>query len=72
ERMWSQRQSSSESIVNRGIARGEVAANADPTLLVEIGTALILQRLLITGDKVDSPFIEHVVDDVILPYARGI
>ncbi|MEX5634632.1 TetR/AcrR family transcriptional regulator [Parafrankia sp. FMc2] len=69
ERMWSQRRSSSESIVNRGIARGEISPEADPALLIELGTALILQRLLITGDPVDRPFIEHIVDDLIMPYA---
>ncbi|WP_018635413.1 TetR/AcrR family transcriptional regulator [Parafrankia elaeagni] len=69
ERMWSQRRSSSESIVNRGIARGEVSPEADPTILIELGTALILQRLLITGDPVDRPFVEHIVDDLIMPYA---
>ncbi|MCK9902715.1 TetR family transcriptional regulator [Parafrankia colletiae] len=69
ERMWSQRRSSSESIVNRGIARGEVSPEADPAILIELGTALILQRLLITGDPVDRSFVEHIVDDLIIPYA---
>ncbi|EFC86266.1 TetR/AcrR family transcriptional regulator [Parafrankia sp. EUN1f] len=72
ERMWNQRMTTSEGIVNRGIARGEVGASADPNILVEVGTAMILQRLLITGDPVDGAFVEHIVDDVILPYARGI
>ncbi|ABW15252.1 TetR/AcrR family transcriptional regulator [Frankia sp. Mgl5] len=72
ERMWSQRKMMSEVIITRGIARGEITPEADPAILMEIGTALILQRLLITGDPVDSAFIEHVVDDVIIAYAsRG-
>ncbi|WP_018501469.1 TetR/AcrR family transcriptional regulator [Parafrankia discariae] len=70
ERMWSQRKSMSEVIITRGIARGEITPTADPNILMEVGTALILQRLLITGDPVDPAFIAHVVDDVIIAYAR--
>ncbi|WP_462203171.1 TetR/AcrR family transcriptional regulator [Frankia sp. CcWB3] len=67
--LWMQRQASSEAIIERGIARGEVRPDVDRTVLIELGTAVILQRVLLTGDPVDQTFLEMIVDDIMIRYA---
>ncbi|SNQ47329.1 putative TetR-family transcriptional regulator [Frankia canadensis] len=67
--MWTQRDASSRAIVEHGIARGELQPNVDGSILTEIGTAIILQRVLVTGDPVDRPFLETIVDDIVIRYA---
>ena len=70
--LLAQRKAASDVIVHRGIARGEISTSADRTVLMELGPALVLQRILLSGDPVDAPFIERIVDDLIVPYAvRG-
>jgi len=69
--LWSQRQSIWNAIVARAAERGEIRPGADPTMLMELGTALILQRVLMTGDPVDRAYLSRIVDDVVLPYAQG-
>jgi AcrR family transcriptional regulator len=54
-------------IVSRAVARGELPPDADPDLLHEVAPALVFFRLLFSGQQVDEPFLEHVVDDVLIP-----
>jgi AcrR family transcriptional regulator len=53
--------------VARAIARGEVPATTDTALLAEISSAVLLTRLLVTGEPLDDAFVEHLVDGVLLP-----
>ncbi len=64
--LWAELRAAAEIIVERAIARGEIRPDVDRTVLVEIGTALVLQRVLMSGDCVDRHFLEHIVDDVML------
>jgi AcrR family transcriptional regulator len=64
--LWAGRRAAAEIIVERGVARGEIRPDVDRTVLIELGTALILQRVLMSGDSVDRHFLEHIVDDVML------
>jgi AcrR family transcriptional regulator len=57
----------SKVIVDRAIARGELAAGSDPLLLHEVAGALWFHRILVVGAPVDDAFIAHVVDDVLIP-----
>jgi len=36
-------------------------------LVAEVATAMLLHRLVLTGEAVDEPFVRHIVDDVLLP-----
>lgn len=36
-------------------------------LLAEVATALVVHRVVVTGEPGDEPFVRHVVDDVLLP-----
>jgi AcrR family transcriptional regulator len=56
--------------VARAVARGELPAGADHTLLAEISSAMLLSRLLVTGEPLDAAFAQQLVDDVLLPLLR--
>ena len=54
-------------VIARAAARGQVPATADGALLAEISSAVLLTRLLVTGEPLDDAFTEHLVDAVLLP-----
>ena len=54
-------------IVDRAVGRGELPAHADPDLLHQVAPAMVLFRLLICAQPADEPYLEHVVDDVLVP-----
>ena len=54
-------------VIARAAARGQVRAAADGALLAEISSAVLLSRLLVTGDPLDDAFTQHLVDAVLLP-----
>jgi Tetracyclin repressor-like, C-terminal domain len=64
-RFWSERLKLDAAIVERAIARGEVAADVDPERVIEAVLGPIHLRLLLTGEAVDERFIEGVVDLVV-------
>lgn len=53
--------------VARAVTRGDLPASADHTLLAEIGSAMLLSRLLVTGEPLDDAFVAHLVEAVLLP-----
>ncbi|CAO5242660.1 TetR/AcrR family transcriptional regulator [Frankia sp. AgKG'84/4] len=61
-----QRDASWRAIAEKAVARGELRAAVDGSLLAEIGTAVIVQRVMLTGDPVDRAFLETIVDDVLI------
>lgn len=54
--------------IDRGISRGEVKPNVRVELARELGQALLWHRFLVTGDEITDDFIEHIVDEVLIPY----
>jgi AcrR family transcriptional regulator len=54
-------------VIARAIARGEVPATTDGTLLAEISSAVLFSRRLVTGEPLDDAFAQHLVDAVLLP-----
>ncbi len=54
-------------VIARAAARGDVPATADGALLAEISSAVLLSRLLVTGEPLDDAFTRHLVDAVLLP-----
>jgi len=54
-------------VIARAAARGDVPAMTDVALLAEICSAVLLSRLLVTGDLLDDAFTQHLVDAVLLP-----
>ena len=57
-------------IVERAVARGELTPDTDSTVANEVVSAVFFNRLVISGEPIDDPFIAHVVDDIVLPLLR--
>ncbi|MCX6429510.1 MAG: TetR/AcrR family transcriptional regulator [Actinobacteria bacterium] len=54
-------------IFDRAIERGEILPGADIETILEITPAVITFRLFMSRQNVDQKFIEHLVDNVLLP-----
>jgi AcrR family transcriptional regulator len=59
-----------EAVVSRAKDRGECPAGIDPSVAGEVMPAMVLSRLLVTGEPLDTAFCAHLVDDVLLPLLR--
>ncbi|WP_447006020.1 TetR/AcrR family transcriptional regulator [Saccharothrix isguenensis] len=54
-------------ILDRAAERGELRPDAPRGMAVEIAGAALIYRLMLTGDPLDLPFVDRVVDQVLLP-----
>jgi AcrR family transcriptional regulator len=54
-------------VIARAVIRGDLPATADHELLAEISSALLLSRLLVTGEPLDPAFEQQLVDAVLMP-----
>ncbi len=61
-----------ETLISRAIARQEVPPGTNASLVTEIVPALLLTRLLVTGEPLDDAYLAHVVDDIVLPTLQRI
>lgn len=59
-----------ERSLRRAAKRGEALHPHADSLFAEIAPAVIVHRLLIVGEACDPPFLEHLVDDVLVPLLR--
>jgi AcrR family transcriptional regulator len=62
-----QKRQSCQTVVDRAVARAELASNAGAATLAEVCPALMYNRLLIVGEPFDDAFLAHIVDDIALP-----
>lgn len=51
----------------RAIGRGELDAGSDGLLIDEIAPAMMFMHRFALGEPLDGPFIDHLVDDVLMP-----
>jgi AcrR family transcriptional regulator len=51
----------------RGVSRGEISAASDPHLIDEIAPAQMFMQCFARGEPLDGPFINHLVDDILMP-----
>ncbi|NUT52068.1 MAG: TetR/AcrR family transcriptional regulator [Saccharothrix sp.] len=59
-------------ILDRAAERGELRDDAPRGMAVELAGAALIYRLMLTGDPLDLPFVDRVVDQVLLPLvAKG-
>jgi AcrR family transcriptional regulator len=65
EAFWARRLDVLSPVVTRGIERGDVRADIDARLLLEMLVAPIHGRLLLTGEPVDDDFVQHLVDQAL-------
>jgi hypothetical protein len=59
---WAHRLDALSPVVVRGIERGDLRADTDPRLLLEMLIAPIHGRLLLTGEPVDDDLAQRLVD----------
>ena len=59
---WAGRLTATAPIVERAIARGELAPDTDATLLVETLVGPLWLRLLLTGEPIDDDFADRVAE----------
>ena len=59
-----------QGVVERAIVRGECPGCTDVAVAAEVLPAMVLSRLLVTGEPLDNSFCTHLVDDVLLPLLR--
>ena len=65
EAFWARRLHALSPVVTRGIERGDVRADIDARLLLEMLVAPIHGRLLLTGEPVDDDFAQQLVDQAL-------
>lgn len=65
KRYFNPRRLISKHILERGVERGELRKNLDIELSIDLIFAPLFYRLLITGEKVDSDFVENLVSHVL-------
>src|SRR5262249_47127377 len=56
-----------DAVLSRAVERGSLPETIDRTLLVEVSSALLFSRLFITGGSLDTGFVRHLVDAVLMP-----
>ena len=61
-RFWQSRYDTARVIIDRAVDRGEVAADTDPELALELLVAPLHFRKLLTRETVDDDFVERLVD----------
>jgi len=69
ERLLAPRKAAMLEILRRGVARGEVRADAISARIAELGPSLLHGELLHRGQLTDDAVVE-IVDDVVLPLLR--
>jgi AcrR family transcriptional regulator len=56
-----------EAIGSRAMARGELRSGCDVNLIEEIAPAQLFMHSFVQGEPLDAVFIDHLVDDILLP-----
>jgi AcrR family transcriptional regulator len=56
--------------LERAIARGEVRHDVPVEVARELGQAVLWHRFLVTGDPITDELVEHVVDEILVPYTQ--
>ncbi|GAB2995324.1 TetR/AcrR family transcriptional regulator [Amycolatopsis acidiphila] len=57
--------------LREAVKRGERLAPHAAELFAEVAPAVIVHRIVVAGETCDERFVEHLVDDILLPLLRG-
>jgi AcrR family transcriptional regulator len=60
-----------DAVLNRAAECGALPRTADRATLVELCSAMLFSRRFITGETLDTDFVEHMVDVVLMPLIEG-
>jgi AcrR family transcriptional regulator len=53
-------------VLDRAAVRGELAADAPKALVLELAGAALTHRLMLTGEPLDAPFVDRLVDQILM------
>lgn len=67
---WQRVRTGTEQILRRGAEHGQVCPDAPFGLVVELASAALLHRLVLTGDPIDDGFVQTLVDRALVPLLR--
>jgi AcrR family transcriptional regulator len=70
-RFWTERLDMDAAIVERAIERGEVKAGIEPKQVIEAVLGPIHLRLLLSGERINRPFLEGIVELVVRGVAQS-
>jgi AcrR family transcriptional regulator len=54
-------------VLDHAATRGEVGEEAPKAMAVELAGAALTYRLMLTGEPLDATFVNHLVDEVLVP-----
>jgi AcrR family transcriptional regulator len=57
-------------LVDRAIERGDLRADTDPAVLVDMISGPLFYRHLVTGEHTDAAYVDRLVDSVLRAFAR--
>jgi AcrR family transcriptional regulator len=58
-------------LLDRASGRGELRPDAPLAMTVELAGAALTHRLMLTGEPLDVPFVDRLVDQVLVPLVRN-
>jgi AcrR family transcriptional regulator len=58
-------------IIERGVRRGEIRADAAIDTVIELAGAALVHRLMLTGEPLDNRFVDRLLHEALLPLLRG-
>ncbi|GAA1931112.1 TetR/AcrR family transcriptional regulator [Streptantibioticus ferralitis] len=64
-------EAATEQPLRQAIGHGEQLAPQAAELFAEVAPAVIVHRVVVAGERCDERFVEHLVDDILLPLLRG-
>lgn len=56
-------------VVERGIRVGQLSADADVALLIDVGAAMFFHRLLVTGEALTDDLPERIIRQFVAPWS---
>ncbi len=70
ERVLKPRKQIFQTVLRRGVERGQVRPEAINLLLTEVGPAMVVHRLLADGPPVPDDYVVSIIDDIVMPLLR--
>jgi AcrR family transcriptional regulator len=71
ERLVAPRTALMRELLERAVARGEIAPGRDLSMMALTGPAMTVYRVMITSQPMDRAFYAAMVDEILLPMATG-
>jgi AcrR family transcriptional regulator len=64
-----ERRAEAADIVRRGVARGEIRADADVELVIDLVAGPLFYKILINGTALEDDYVDRLVDSVLLAFS---